>query len=431
VTPPAARAGTKGRDAARCARAAGHLARRALLALAGLAAAGCGFDAYVISAADAGADAGADAVAIADVVADAVADLGDATGVFAGQEFTCALDGGRGFCFGANVDGALGSGDDGTHIAPVAVAAAFGFDALTAGENHACGLQHGTGDVWCWGYNAAGQLGLGDLDARAAPARVPLGQPSRGVAAGYNHTCAIAADQSLWCWGDNTEGQLGQDDAPGAPSAASPVRVGAAADWLAVAGGQGHTCAIEAPGTMWCWGRNTDGETGTNPSLEQVRGPAQVGTFADWVSLDVGQGTSCGLRADGTLWCWGDNSFGQQAAAPESAPVPAPRQVGGDADWARVSVDAFSGCAVKADQSLWCWGRNAEGQLGVGDTTDRYQPAQVAPQTAWAAASVGRFHACAAAAGGGAYCMGENSNGQLGLGDTSRRNVPTLVTIPR
>jgi alpha-tubulin suppressor-like RCC1 family protein len=395
-------------------RGPGAAARVALIARLAMAfatlAAGCGFDSFVISQAG--------------------GDPGDAAGVFAGQLFGCALAAGRGWCFGANVDGGLGSGDADTHIAPVALAADFGWDALAAGENHACGLQHGSGAVFCWGYNAAGQLGVGDLDARTAPVRVPLPAPARSVAAGYNHTCAIAADQSLWCWGDNTEGELGQVDAPGAPDASSPVHVGSAADWLAVAGAQGHTCAIEAPGTMWCWGRNTKSETGTNPSLEQVRGPAQVGAFTDWVSLDIGQGTSCGIRADGSLWCWGDNTFGQQAIAPESAPVAAPRQVGGDTDWAQVSVDAFSGCAVKTDQSLFCWGRNAEGQLGVGDTRDRYQPTAVATDTAWGAASVGRFHACAATADGAAYCMGENSSGQLGVGDTRRRNVPTPVAIP-
>ncbi len=373
--------------------------------------AGCGFDGTVLGPAAGSFGAGA--------------------GVFAGQGLTCALAGGRARCFGANVDGALGSGDQATHLAPVPVAATVGFDRLAAGENHACGLEHGSGAVWCWGYNASGQLGLGDTAARDVPVRLP--QPASAVAlgAGYNHACAVAADHTLWCWGDNTEGQLGQADLPGAPNALAPVRVGGESDWLGVAGGQGHSCGVRAPGTMWCWGRNTRLQLAAAPSDQQVRTPTQVGTFTDWTAaVDVGQDASCGIRGDGTLWCWGDNTFGQLGAPPETAAVAAPRQVGSQSGWVTISIDAFSACGVRSDGGLWCWGRNAEGQLGTGDNDDRTAPATVGAPAGWASASVGRFHACALRTGGDIACMGENSSGQLGLGDTARRNVPTTVVLP-
>ncbi|HEY4395025.1 MAG TPA: hypothetical protein VGP64_13230 [Polyangia bacterium] len=385
---------------------------RPALALAFVVAfAGCGFDGFVLTP--------------------AAGDFGDAAGVFAGWEFTCALQAGRGSCFGANVDGSLGTGDEATHIAPAPLAADVGFDLLTAGENHACGLAHQTGAVWCWGYNASGQLGLGDLTARDAPVVLPQPPAALVLAAGYNHVCAIPPDHSLWCWGDNSEGQLGQQDAEGAPDAETPERVGADSDWIAVAGGQGHTCGVRAPGTLWCWGRNTADDTGTSPGQQQVRGPAQVGTDTDWTAaLDAGQDATCDIRADGSLWCWGSNAFGQQGAPPETTPVAAPRQVGTDTDWSQISIDDFAACGVKTDGSLWCWGRNAEGQLGVGDNDDRYTPTAVAPGTSFRQASMGRFHACAVESGGIVDCMGENSNGQLGLGDTNRRDVPTAVTLP-
>ena len=412
--------------------------------------AGCGFDAAVLSTAPApslpaegGVDAGlssdaGDASGPSD--ADDGSDASDATfegggrgsasGVFAGQAFTCALVSGRAWCFGANADGALGTGDVQTHLSPTAVATASGFDVMAGGENHACGLERGTGAVLCWGYSASGQLGLGDTVTRTAPTRVPLGQPALAVAAGYNHTCAIGADHSLWCWGDNTEGQLGQSDATGAANAPSPVRVGTRADWLRVAAGQGHTCAIEAPGTMWCWGRNTRSETGTDPATVQLRSPVQTGAFADWRDLDVGQDASCGIRGDGSLWCWGDNSFGQLGSAPSAQAVTAPAQVGADTDYAQISIDTFSACARKTGGSIACWGRNAEGQLGVGDTVDRYAPTQVGSLTTWTSVSVGRFHSCFSQRDGSVYCAGDNSSGQLGLGDTARRKVPALVTFP-
>jgi alpha-tubulin suppressor-like RCC1 family protein len=374
---------------------------------------GCGFDGPVLAPASGG-----------------VGSFGMAAGVFAGQELTCALAGGRARCFGANVDGALGSGDRATHLTPVPVAAAVGFDGLAAGENHVCGLEHGSGAVWCWGYNASGQLGLGDTASRDAPARLPQPAAAIALAAGYNHVCAIAADHTLWCWGDNTEGQLGQADLPGAPNALSPVRVGGDSDWIGVAGGQGHTCGVRAPSTMWCWGRNNQPELGAAPTVQQSRTPTQTGTFTDWTpAIDVGQDSSCGIRGDGTLWCWGDNTFGQLGAPPEGSPVAAPRQLGSQAEWVTISLDAFSACGVRSDGGLWCWGRNAEGQLGTGDNVDRYVPTVVG-SSGWAGASVGRFHACAIRTSGDIACMGENSNGQLGLGDTARRDVPTGLALP-
>ena len=125
----------------------------------------------------------------------------------------------------------------------------------------------------------------------------------------------------------------------------------------------------------------------------------------------------------------GEQRLGQLGVPPESSPVAAPRQVGTDADWAQISIEAFSACGVKTDGSLWCWGRNAEGQLGVGDINDRYAPTEVMPGASFRAASVGRFHACATESDGTVVCMGENSNGQLGLGDTTRRNIPTAVDL--
>ncbi len=182
---------------------------------------------------------------------------------------------------------------------------------------------------------------------------------------------------------------------------------------------------------MWCWGRNSQLESAADPAQEQVRSPAQAGTFGDWTAaLDVGQDSSCGIRRDGTLWCWGDNSFGQLGAPPDANAVGAPRQVGAAAGWTAISIDTFSACGVQDGGSLWCWGRNAEGQLGTGDTDDRTAPTQVGAGASWVDASVGRFHACATRAGGGIACMGENSNGQLGLGDTARRDVPTPVPLP-
>ena len=306
------------------------------------------------------------------VLGRAAGSFGAGVGVFAGQELTCALAGGRARCFGANVDGALGSGDEATHLSPVAVAAPVGFERLAVGQNHACGLEHGTGAVWCWGYNASGQLGLGDTAGRDAPVRLPRPASAVALAAGYNHACAVAADHALWCWGDNTEGQLGQADLPGrAERAAAGSRRRATATGSPSRAARGTPAACAPRARCGAGGETRGSSWPPRPVIEQVRAPTQVGTFTDWTAaVDVGQDSSCGIRADGTLWCWGDNSFGQLGAPPESAAVGAPRQVGSQTGWVTISIDAFAACGVRTDGGLWCWGRNAEGQLGTGDNDD-------------------------------------------------------------
>jgi alpha-tubulin suppressor-like RCC1 family protein len=303
------------------------------------------------------------------------------------------------------------------------------FVSLALGESHTCGVRAPEGAVACWGGNLAGQLGLGDTASRAAPQIVPLGFSARRVTAGYRHACSVLADGSLWCWGDNTEGQLGLNDAYGSANALSPARVGQATDWVTVSGGQGHTCGIRAPGTMWCWGRNTSYELGLGTVQPiQLRAPTQVGTFSDWTDVELGQDDACGLRRDGSLWCWGDGSPGQLAAPPGL--VAAPTQVGADTDWTTVDTDAFSTCALKTGGGLYCWGRNAEGQLGTGDTSDRTLPTATGNGARFGWVSVGRFHSCAETTAFQVLCTGADESGELGLGDTMRRSQFTPLVLP-
>ena len=131
------------------------------------------------------------------------------------------------------------------------------------------------------------------------------------------HSCAIAGT-TLSCWGNNAVGQIG--DGTMAPSW-SPIVLGG--DWLSVAVGAGHTCAIALDHSLWCWGDNARGELGDG-STELVRPvPTRVGDQRGWQSLAVGDYDTCAIRSDGSLWCWGDNMYGQLGlgTALESTPV--------------------------------------------------------------------------------------------------------------
>jgi alpha-tubulin suppressor-like RCC1 family protein len=151
-----------------------------------------------------------------------------------------------------------------------------------------------------------------------------------------------------------------------------------------------------------------------------------VGDVEDWIAVSSGQSNTCGLRAGGTLWCWG---LGSDAVLPFGEDdVPTPRQVGTESGWSDVSINTFGGCAIR-EEELWCWGRNAEGQLGLSDAADRYELTRVGDES-WEQVSAGRFHNCARRTDGSAWCAGENIDGRLGVGDWDRRNdLSPVLTV--
>jgi alpha-tubulin suppressor-like RCC1 family protein len=355
---------------------------------------------------------------------DAPAGVGEDLAV--GQYHSCAILRGALFCWGDNIDGALGLGDTSPRNAPTRVRFGKALAEVTGGEHFTC-ARTDAGEVYCFGTNADHELGLGDTDRRLIPTLVPLPRPAKRVAAGFEFACAILDDDSLYCWGSNVEGQVGQNE--GFPSilAPRPLRVGSDNDWKTIAPGQGHACGIRGVGTLWCWGRNSTMELGLGDGTgPQYRTPTRVGTASDWIDVEAGQDTTCGIRTDGSLWCWGVNTFGQAGTAP-SAPISTPRRVGTDSDYGQISVDTFSTCAHKKGGAVVCMGRNVEGQLGVGDNADRPSPTRAGLESDWTKIVHGRFHTCARKASGLIACAGANDRGQLGVGDNDRRNALTLT----
>jgi alpha-tubulin suppressor-like RCC1 family protein len=176
---------------------------------------------------------------------------------------------------------------------------------------------------------------------------------------------------------------------------------------------------------LYCWGRNTDGELGLGPGAGiQVRQPARVGSDGNWAHVSAGQGSTCAIKADHTLWCWGMNDAGQLGLGDRTS-RDQPARVG-DAGWDALSLNTFHACAL-AGGRLWCWGRNVEGQLGLGDTEDRALPTAVDEAADWSSAGSARFATCAMKTDGSVWCTGANDDGQLGTGDTDRRNTFTRV----
>jgi len=209
------------------------------------------------------------------------------------------------------------------------------------------------------------------------------------VRVGVQFSCALRTDASLWCWGANSAGQLGNGTTT---DSLIPVRAGATTwNWTSVIAGGYHGCGIRRDGTLWCWGYNAHGQLG-NGSTDGTSTPTQV-AGQDWVMVRAGIGHTCGVQGNGSLWCWGDNQFGGLGNGTQSDSAVPVEVVG--MDWVSVAAGAWHTCGIKADHSLWCWGHNADGQLGNGTTEESLTPVQVGG-AAWsnvsAGVATGAFH---------------------------------------
>ena len=197
--------------------------------------------------------------------------------------------------------------------------------------------------------------------------------------------------------------------------------------WFAVDLGQGQVCAIRDDHALYCWGRNPEGEAGIGSQIGQARVPIRVGTESDWISIAGSQHHTCGVRGDGSLWCWGMNPFFEISAEDTAASFFIPTRVGTASDWATVGTGWFHSCGHKRDGRLFCWGRAIEGQLAQGGGDPVREPTLVAMPNRWQRYALGSFHTCGVNATGALYCWGMGKNGQLGRGDNENRFAPELV----
>lgn len=244
------------------------------------------------------------------------------------------------------------------------------------------------------------------------------------VAVGEAHTCAITSDGALFCWGDNSLGQAGQSS-PNTISLPTPV---SGTGWTSVSAGQHHTCGTREDGTLWCWGNNGNWQLGiSTTATTQFRSPQQVeGT--DWERVELYNNHSCALRTDQTLWCWGANGSGQ-LGLDDTDQRHTPTQVGTEADWLDINAGGRHTCGIRDGGELWCWGRNWHGQLGNGSTNDSEVPVRVGEFSDWTQAALGADSSCALRADGLLHCWGGNSDGQAGTGSTNiRLTTPTEVS---
>ena len=238
----------------------------------------------------------------------------------------------------------------------------------------------------------------------------------------FNVTVTVGPPPSqLWLWGDNRYALLGLNDTT---YRSSPVQLGSGGDWALVSGGRYCTAAIKTNGTLWIWGNNEIIVERVNRSS-----PVQVGATTNWSKVAAGDVSIYAIKTDGTLWSWGQNSYGNLGlnAAGNYARRSSPTQIGTDTTWSEISAGRFSVSAIKTNGTLWTWGTNPLGQLGLNDRTYRSSPTQVGSSTDWSKSMSGSQSGFAIKTNGTLWAWGNNNGGHLGVNDTVARSSPTQI----
>jgi alpha-tubulin suppressor-like RCC1 family protein len=340
--------------------------------------------------------------------------------IAAGDFHTCALRGdGTVRCWGRNTEGQLGDGTSELRTTPVAVGGVSGATQLALGANSSCALLR-EGTIVCWGGGRA--WGDGQTRSNVPPTPVAGIRGATQIDAGGLLTCAVLAGGKVRCWGDEGD--------PRPAGASAPPDAGA----VEVSVAEAHACARMRDGSVRCWGDEPWNGVGS-PSLAVAR-------VAGATSVTTGDLTSCALGAAGGASCWGLSAQGELGREPDGAwhvdpvaiaPLSFLRIASGESHVCGVLRGAPADGAGGSER-VYCWGSNADGELGRGTEGPPERPGPVrglagVPDEL----ALGADHSCARVGGGsrgrseGIWCWGANSFGQLGDGTTDRRTTPVRV----
>ncbi|RID81832.1 hypothetical protein D1953_19785 [Peribacillus asahii] len=363
------------------------------------------------------------------------------TAVAAGDSHTLVLKkNGTVWSFGKNQTGQLGNGNTKNQYTPVQVKGLKNVKDIAAGYNFSLALKK-DGTVWMWGNPLASVYG-----PRSTPYQIKSLKNVVDIAAGEEHMIALKKDGTVWVWGNNSYGQGGIGKTSPA-TITNPVKVTKLSKVTEIAGGRYHTLAVKSDGTIWTWGNNErnqigDGKTGSS-LMKNVLVPYQVKLLTKVKSVSGGTYYSLAVKSDGTVWSWGFNDASQLGIVKTSAYQNKPAKVlGEDGEGYLNQIKQADGgyrhtLAVANDGSLYTWGENTYGKLGIGTETSIYDvwsdgansavPAKVS-LTKVIQAEAGSEHTVAITADGTIWTWGFNDYGQLGVGKKySKKKVPAKV----
>jgi alpha-tubulin suppressor-like RCC1 family protein len=334
--------------------------------------------------------------------------------------------------WGGNQYGQLGNGTVGSPVndknVPTNTLSGDQWSTVSASGNTTLAIKS-DGTLWGWGNNGSYQLGIGNNVSKYVPTQVGTDTNWKAVENGPIHALALKNDGSLWSWGTNTYGMLGLGDTA---YRTTPQQVPGA--WKAISAGDYHSLAIKDDGTLWTWGNNAYGQLGSGTTGSPVLSPQMIA--GTWSHVAAGSYSSMGIKSDGTLWTWGYNQYGQLGIGTSGSPANdknTPQPVTSDLTWSFIASGGLSSYAIKADGSLWSWGRNNTGQLGIGTigspTNDKNTPQPVSGGGSWSAIAAGQLNGTGIKSDGSLWTWGQNGFGQIGCGTScSDTTVPQNIT---
>lgn len=300
---------------------------------------------------------------------------------------------------------------------------------VAAGALHALAILD-NGDVYAWGRNSSGQLGLGDVLQRLTPTKVTLPLPAVYVSAGGAHSLAVLNDGSVYSWGLNDLGQLGNG---GRVSAVTPTKIPGITTAVAAASGNDHNLVLLSDGRVLAFGANGSGQLGTG-DIRLRRSPVEVATGVTLVR--AGADISAAITAGRLLLAWGENSSGQLGfGTATTTDIITPYGIATDVVDASAAdahlLVASSGGGVRGA------GANASGEIGDGTKTARnVLTASIGLSNALTVAAGGKSYSLALLSDGSVYAWGDNSGEQLAnttlaaAGTSTPTQVPSFDAIP-
>lgn len=398
---------------------------------------------------------------------------------------------------------------------------------VSAGDLHNLALSE-EGSVWTWGDNKIGSLGDGSLISSASPVRVSHLNSVNNISAGWSHSVVSRKDGSIWSWGNNLSGQLGNgtkedkktrtlvlgtpilpdNDIPTAPQNLEVVgktstsvvlqweesqdnfavegyeiyldniKVGITtvnnvtsyeatrftvtglspntiyefkvkskdmagnisldsniiiettedAPLLSIGGGGNHSLAVNQDGTVWAWGDSSYGQMGDG-YRRQSNIPIQSVNLESITKVVGGGNHSLALKSDGTVWVWGDNSYGQLGTPTQMHVQFSPIQNSFLSSVVDIASGEYHSLALKDDGTVWSWGNNFYGQLGDGTYETRLSPVKIQGLNNIVSIQAGSssMHSLALDINGNVWAWGDNTYGQLGNSNVSDSNIPVKV----
>ncbi len=368
--------------------------------------------------------------------------------VVAGSDFACGINNESFpnstslYCWGSNEAGQLGYGKTFSVPLPKLVNDNLIFQSVALGGKHACALKsisdfyaHG-GLLYCWGNNEYGQLGIDESETFiTTPERISGNVLFNTYSLGRFHTCAISESGQVFCWGSNEHGQLGVDKIS---QSNIPILVSSKAHFKSVALTKNTSCAITESNSALCWGSNRYGQLGVGNVGVDYYTPTLIPNY-NFYFISSGTGNHiCGITPNGGAYCWGDNRYGQLGIGSSSkVPADTPQHIPTRTKLTYITAGLQHTCALDHNGYAYCWGNNQYGQL------DSFESSILSPPAApimvdgkyptWSSITAGDFFTCGVInkghllISGRTYCWGKNDKGQLGDNSRIDRNAPVWI----